>query len=297
MAKILQDVLIKALLLSEKSLPGGSFKAVLHTIVAGKLERSPFSKELLDRVRDDLRLSLQRHGYGDGLGREGDRVQPFEVRLIQDLLCAFGDPDAYFCEFWAKGVWLGSQARKLPRTPAVFDRKVKWKFSEPSEEHKGEWQTNYSSLREHAATVTVQFLEEEREGLMTQISLREAIERYGEDLVIAATGAIEKKGRVGEVRVIFDASNGVQVNRAIRVRDQVRCPASGDAKAVMRELHVEGAGHVCIVYDISKAHRRVPVLRCEWGRQACQVRGTAASALKLRKRMRAAEDRLRASPA
>ena len=129
---------------------------------------------------------------------------------------------------------------------------------------------------------------------MTQISLREAIERYGSDLIIAATGAIEKKGRSGEVRVIFDASNGVLVNRLIRVRDQVKCPASGDAKAVMRELHMEDIGHVCIVYDISKAHRRIPVLREECGKQACQVRGTAASALKLRKRMRAAEDRQRA---
>ena len=62
----------------------------------------------------------------------------------------------------------------------------------------------------------------------------------------------------------------------------------------MRDLHIEGIGHVCIIYDISKAHRRVPVLRAEWDRQACQVLGTAASALKLLKRMRAAEDRLRA---
>ena len=110
-------------------------------------------------------------------------------------------------------------------------------------------------------------------------------------MVIAATGAIEKKGRTGEVRVIFDASNGVLINMMIRVRDQVKCPAAGDAKSVLRELHREGASHVCIVYDISKAHRRIPVLEDEWGRQACQVRGTAASALKNRKRMEAARCR------
>ena len=55
----------------------------------------------------------------------GDRNQHFEVRLIQALLYAFDDPDALFCKYWAKGVWLGSQSRKLPRTPAVFDQKVK----------------------------------------------------------------------------------------------------------------------------------------------------------------------------
>ena len=81
----------------------------------------------------------------------------------------------------------------------------------------------------------------------------------------------------------------------IWVRDQVKCPASGDAKLVMREMRIEGSGNVSIVYDISKAHRRVPVLRAGWGRQACQVRGTAASFLKLRKRMRATKDGLQAS--
>ena len=75
------------------------------------------------------------------------------MRLIQELLKAFGDPDASFCEFWAKGVWLGSRTQKLPGTPAVFDRKVKWKFAEPSEPLSGEWQGNYPSVREHAATV------------------------------------------------------------------------------------------------------------------------------------------------
>ena len=73
-----------------------------------------------------LREQMSRESY-----RAGDRVQAFEVRLIQSLLFVFGDPDHYFGEFWARGVWLGSRERKLPRTPAVFDRKVKWKYSEP----------------------------------------------------------------------------------------------------------------------------------------------------------------------
>ena len=80
-----------------------------------------------------------------------------------------------------------------------------------------------------------------------------------------------KKSRSGEVRVVFDATNGVLVNHMIQVRDHVKCPASGDAKSDMREMHIEGFGNVSIVYDISKAYRRVPALRAEWGRQACQV--------------------------
>ena len=61
-----------------------------------------------------MRLTLKRFGFGDGLPQEGDRVQHFEVRLIQELLHAFC-PDASFCEFRPKRVWLGFQTRKLPR--------------------------------------------------------------------------------------------------------------------------------------------------------------------------------------
>ena len=53
-----------------------------------------------------------------------------------------------------------------------------------------------------------QLLEEEREGLMLHLTLHEAIERFALDLIIAAKGAIEKKGREGEVRVVFDVSSG-----------------------------------------------------------------------------------------
>ena len=38
------------------------------------------------------------------------------------------------------------------------------------------------------------------------------MDEYGDDLSIAATGAIEKKGRTDEVRVIFDGSHGVVLN-------------------------------------------------------------------------------------
>lgn len=180
-------------------------------------------------------------------------------------MIAFSAPDHYFGDFWANGIWLGSRGRKCPRTPAVFDCKVKWKYTEPDPPSHEEWQTNFPSLREHAALVNKQFLEEERDGLMIQMSLRDAIRRFGKDFTITATDAIEKKGRQGEVRVIFDATNGVMVNLLIWVRDQVKCPAAGDAKAVFRELHKEGESHTCLVYDISKAYRRVPVDESELG--------------------------------
>ena len=42
----------------------------------------------------------------------------------------------------------------------------------------------------------------------------------------------------------------------------------------------EGGPHFAIEYDVLMAHRQVPVLREDWGRQAGQVKGSAASAAK-----------------
>ena len=75
---------------------------------------------------------------------------------------------------------------------------------------------------------------------MIRMTLREAIERFGADLILAATGAIEKKGRAGEVRVVFDAFNGVLINMSIRVRDQIKFPAASDARVALREIAKEG---------------------------------------------------------
>ena len=76
--------------------------------------------------------------------------------------------------------------------------------------------------------------------------------------------------------MIFDGSNRISLNPGIRVRDQVRFPTAADGRAVMEECVEEKWLHYSLHYDVSKAHRRVPVLRSEWGRQAFQIIGTAA---------------------
>ena len=83
---------------------------------------------------------------------------------------------------------MGSAARKLPRTPSVFERKTRWRFPEFEGDPIGDWQRNYPSISEHAALVTKLFEAEESEGLMCRMLLRDAMELYGEDLMIAATG-------------------------------------------------------------------------------------------------------------
>ena len=96
------------------------------------------------------------------------------------------------------------------------------------------WQQNYPSVEEHAALAQAQFEQEEREYLMSRMSLREAIERYGDTPSIAATGAIAKKGRADDVWVIFDGTHGIDLNPGVRVRDRLK---------VFRVLGRQG-GHV-----------------------------------------------------
>ena len=94
----------------------------------------------------------------------------------------------------------------------------------------------------------------------------EALEVYGEDLLVAATAAIAKKGPGGNVRVVFGGSHGVFLNVGINIRDQVRYPTAPDLNAMLAELAEEGDQYFMLPYDIKKAHRRVPVRHEDWGR-------------------------------
>ena len=44
---------------------------------------------------------------------------------------------------------------------------------------------------------------------MCQTALRAALAEYGTNLTLEATGAIEKKGKTEELRVIYDGSSGI----------------------------------------------------------------------------------------
>ena len=90
--------------------------------------------------------------------------------------------------------------KKLPRAPALYERKTKPSYGLGSDARDqsmtlhGDWKTNRTSLREHEAQVLRQLAEEIKEDLMTELTLEEALEIYGEELLLDATGAIAKKG-------------------------------------------------------------------------------------------------------
>ena len=171
---------------------GGSLKATLAKLAAGGVEVNPFPEAGLDHLRQELRSVLRRHGKDEGQARPGDAEQATDVRLVQALLEAFGDPDSYFAEWWAQGVWVGSPQRPLPRTPCLYDRKTTWNLKDDGCTLHGDWTANYPSLKEHEIQVTKQYRAEIEDGLMCSTTLGEAIDEFGDELTIAATGAIAK---------------------------------------------------------------------------------------------------------
>ena len=122
----LRKAMAESLKAMAAKMTGGSLRKVLFQVMGGGLETSPFPQEEVENLRSKLRKILVAHGFNDGSKRQGDADQVTDVRLAQELLKAFKDPDHYFGEWWAKGVWLGSAERPLPRTPALYDRKTKW---------------------------------------------------------------------------------------------------------------------------------------------------------------------------
>ena len=86
--------------------------------------------------------------------------------------------------------------------------------------------------------------------------------------------------KIDGVRVIYDGTPGRDLNTGIRVRDQVKFPTCGDGKEVLAECSAEGGPHLSLHVEISKAHRRCPVDQEDWGRQGCQIKGSAAVAVR-----------------
>ena len=169
--------MIRAKLLARLSLDFECSKDLVLSLSAGACKTCPFSGALLDDCRriicDVLDLSTHRVARlprNEMLGKaEG---QPFHLNLLAALALRAGDPDtrvlAQGRHSYATGVPIGVR-RKMPRTPAVFPRKVKWRpldiTTEDYDMH------NYSSAKEALPALEKQMKDEAEEGGRGQASL------------------------------------------------------------------------------------------------------------------------------
>ena len=162
----------------------------------------------------------------------------------------------------------------MPRTPALFERKVAWRLD--YQEMKGEAVScdNYVTARDHPEALLKQFEEDVAEGMMVRMSEHAARAEWKENLCIASLGALRKSLEPGceEYRIVHDGTNAVAVNNAIRTRDQLRMPTHLEGKAALFHMSAEGGTHFALAVDIRKAHRRVPIRRADWGYQTCKIR-------------------------
>ena len=129
---------------------------------------------------------------------------------------------------------------------------------------------NYGTLEENMSEVRKLFEEERSLGWMVEMSDKEAQEACGEKLYIASLAVVTEKD---EIRLVHDATNKVQVNNRIRVRDQARSPGARERRTLLREWQERrgGAKMFAVIGDASKAHRRIMVKKEDWGCQACRL--------------------------
>ncbi len=260
---------------------GAGADDIFDRLAKGGYSTTPFPAGSTEALRGYAEQLLAEEGQpGVCLPRPGDRPQPIRVRLLEALLRSGGDPDVNCWTQFAQGVPTGVSDR-LPRTPAVYEKKTKWRLKDqedpelwttPVEPHP--WRDNYASVRPHRQEVRRQLDELVEAGLHLKMTPEDYRARWPQGTV-ASLGAVTSEKDNGEVavRLVFDGTHGVDVNRRIRVRDQERPPSALDAKAFLRAQSKRRRPTMGLAADAKSAHRTIMVAEKDWGFQAARAEG------------------------
>ena len=245
---------------------------LISSLLCGKVEEQPF-EGLPELVKESWGKVLKDWGKEAG-PRKGDRRSAVDLRLLRTIAEEMGDPDSdYLGEMAGTGVRLGAES-EVPRIPEVYEEKVKWPLPAASEVSWSEEQVrdNYKSAAEHLDKVQVQVDKDIAAGHVVKVPLAEARQRYGSRLKIASLGAVPKDVDWSEVRVVHDATHGVEVNHQIRLCNRMRFPLFDDLEAVMGQFIQEAEpNRLAMCYDFKGAHRLVPIHPDDWGLQAFRL--------------------------
>jgi len=262
-------------------LTGTLRRPLLYRLATAKVKECPFGEKLPTDTRVEVTEILRRStsedpSLWDKVALEPifeNQKDPIQFQLMGILLWLSDDPDwrfPYHDEYSAcKGVKLGHDA-PLPRTPAVYEKKTKWhKYDPEVSEGQPEWGRNYISASQNVPAVRKQFEEEAALGMMVRMTVDEAKAEWAGGLHVASLAALAKSD--DSFRILHDGTHAVMVNPRIRVRDQARMPSVAEQKIVLKEVSETGLSRFALKGDISKAHRRIRVRRCDWGAQACAL--------------------------
>ena len=254
---------------------GDAVKDVFWALAGGKTKGSPFDG-FMDRARKELDSKLEKLGFLPGR-REDDRKSEVNFRRLKAMLEAVGDEDRDWLEEVAgRGVRLGVDMA-MPRVPLVFEEKVKWNLDFTDAEFRDSMAVNYKSAEENSVDIKRQVMEEVEAGSIIAMDAKEAASKYQGRLAVAALGAVPNKLGSTVVRIVHDGSFS-WMNHRIKVLDRMRFPSIDDAAGILAhvedEMQAGGGGARCsLLYDISRAHKLLPVAEEDWGYQAFRLPG------------------------
>ena len=247
-------------------------KGMAFRLATGHLKESPFSGEALQGLRQKIVSAIP--GGSTDLLRVPER-QPFYLYLLAESLRILGDPDweilVQGTECYAEGMPVGYDS-PLPRAPQVFRPRDRFRKLDESE-FEPQMQ-NYSSAEMSADKIEEHFRSEEQEGLMIATTEGAVKAEYGAGrLLVAAMGAILKPS--GDVRPLHDATHGVRLNNNIVIGDRLEVPGPAEIVETVSQARRDRGVPFSISADISKAHRRAKVRRCDWPLLGCRSTSTS----------------------
>jgi hypothetical protein len=181
--------------------------------------------------------------------------QPYFLHATNAMAKVCGDPDWRILKTanhsFASGVRNGYLSR-LPRTPAVFQRKHKWKKYEegPSEDVL----ENYPRPRSREDQILWQFQQEAQLNRVRFTDMETARNEYGDSLKIAALLAEDEAD--GEFRLLHDGTHRVRVNPSIVVRDQHGCPSIAEKNCIFQRALGKREPRLRLKTDVKSAHRK-----------------------------------------
>ena len=230
-------------------------RTIFWKLAAGKVQGSPFEGSI-EGARKALDEELSKKGESPRR-RVTDRDSEINFRRIAAVgKILDGEDWEYLLPMAEEGVPLGVD-EEMPRTPEVFEEKLKWAREFTEEELVQVWADNYESAEEGKKDIWRQVDEEVKRGAIVKMSEEDAKKEFGERLAVAALGAVPKELGSEKVRLIHDGSYSVDVNRRIKVRDRMRFPLIDNAAAILveaKDAAIRGGGlpRVSLVYDVKK---------------------------------------------
>ena len=249
----------------------GNFKATqaLELLCHTKQKASPFPPDLLRQTREAIADHI---GMPRATAEHVHRDQCFHLDLISALAKHTGDTDWFYPMQIAEGVPLGVDEDIEPTQgiwPDIEHRK-------PRPDTKPHSAENYPSAEEHAEIVKETYLADLAMGHVAGPfrTRQEAADCCGCTEAEICLGGLGAKDEGDKVRTIHDGTvNNVNPWIQHHMHQKTTVPLPTDLLYTLALAAQDGIKLTTLKTDVSKAHRRVKLLRKDWKYTAAEIEG------------------------